>query len=100
MTFTTGARESEFKLYIQCLLYWSIIASDKSRLRLNFVSFHQHGIRWGLSCIQLLRDYQRLDWYQVSYQIDACEILLSTNQNAALYHQFVNTRQISDIDFR
>ena len=66
VTFTTGARESDFKLNIQCLLYWSIIASDKSRLRLNFVSFHQHGIRWGLSCIQLLRDYQRLDWYQVS----------------------------------
>ena len=85
---------------MECLLYWFIIASDKSRLRLNFVSFHQHGIRWGLSCIQLLRDNQRLDWYQVSYQIDACEINFSTNQNAASYHQFGNPLQISDIDFR
>ena len=40
-----------FETLIKCLLYWSIIASDKSRLRLNFVSFHQHGIRWVLRMV-------------------------------------------------
>ena len=48
--FSIGARVN-FETLPKCLLYWSIIASDKSRLRLNFVSFHQHGIRWGLRIV-------------------------------------------------
>ena len=38
-----------------CLYYWTVIASDPNRLRVNFVSMHQHGIRWALSCYQLVR---------------------------------------------
>ena len=60
-----------------CLYYWTVIASDSSRLRLNFVSMHQHGIRWGLSCYQLVRHGKKLKLEDVigSFIFQYCYIL-------------------------
>lgn len=48
-----------------CLMYWGVIATDPSRLRLNLVSFHQHCIRYVLTIIQLFIDREPIGLKQI-----------------------------------
>ena len=55
-------------------MYWGVIATDPSRLRLNLVSFHQHCIRYVLTIIQLFIDREPIGLKQEGVYINSGNI--------------------------